>query len=96
MLTLKSVNETHKKKTHAKTKKKSSKKKTASEINRESPISLNESTGGGKTRIIPKIKVNFCEPGRGNLCCKQACATDATVVSISGSSMTGLCCLLML
>ena len=72
MLTLKSVNETHKKKTHAKTKKKSSEKKTASEINRESSISLNESTGGGhfKTRILPKIKVNFCEPGRGNLCSK--------------------------
>ena len=65
MFTLKSsssVKETHKKKT----KKKSSKKKTASEINRESSISLNESTGGENwnKRIIPKIKVNFCEPGK--------------------------------
>ena len=58
---------------------------------------MNESTGGGhfKTRILPKIKVNFCEPGRGNLCCKWACVTDAAVVSISAIYMTGLCCLLM-
>ena len=69
MFTLKSIKETHKKTTHTKTKKKTYKKKTASEVNRESSISLNESTGGGhlNTRIIPKIKVNFCEPGRGNL-----------------------------
>ena len=65
MFTLKSsssVKETHKKKT----KKKSSKKKTASEINRESSKSPNESYGEGNwnKRTIPNIKVNFCEPGK--------------------------------